>query len=172
MERKPPMSATQFDVIAELISSREPTRSAARLVLVEGIRPSDAAKRFDLLPQSVNKTLRRFEAAESLILNAYSPFRDSSKMSCNKPLKGYTGYIETACKEKAMTYRPPILTQTDHRNLDGFLNAILDDFQNGAITKDQVMGGLVQAIAAVDKGDHDTALNWFKHGRKTIRFAI
>ncbi|MEF2270570.1 hypothetical protein V3C40_27640 [Janthinobacterium sp. LS2A] len=166
------MSANQFDVIAELISSREPTRAAARLVLVEGFRPSDAAKRFDLLPQSVNKTLRRFEAAEWLILDAYSPFRDSTEKSCNKPLKGYTDCIESTYKEKAMTNRSPILTDTDHRNLDGFLSAILDDFHNGAITKAQVMGGLAQAIGAVDKGNHGEASNWFKQGRKLIRLAV
>lgn len=172
MWQKPPMTSSQFEVIAELISSRELTKAAARLVLVEGLRPAEAAKKFDLLPQSVNKTLRRFEAAESLILDAYSPFREHEKTACSKPLKVYTELSETNPQENAMSSRTPILTNSDHRNLDSFLSAILDDFQKGAITKEQVIGGLGQAIGAVDKGNHGEAANWFKQGRKLIRHAV
>lgn len=166
------MTENQFEVIAELISSREPTKAAARLVLVEGVRPADAAKRYDLLPQSVNKTLRRFEAAEWLILDAYSPFRERESSTCNKPSKVYTALGEPNSAENAMSYRTPILTNADHRNLDSFLSTILEDFEKGAITKEQVIGGLAQAIGAVDKGNHAEAANWFKQGRKLIRLAV
>lgn len=66
------MKDLQFDVIAELISSREPTKSAVRRVLVDGITPADAAREFDLTPQSVSNTLRRFRDADTLIQKAYS----------------------------------------------------------------------------------------------------
>lgn len=72
------MKEIQFDVIAELISSREPTKSAARRVLVDGIAPADAAREFDLKPQSVSNTLRRFRSAEGTILTAYSPKREGA----------------------------------------------------------------------------------------------
>lgn len=71
-----------------------------------------------------------------------------------------------------MSYRTPILTQADHRNLDAFLRAILDDLQNGVITKEQVVGGLTQAIGALDKGNHGEVSHWFEQGRKQIRSAI
>ena len=72
------MKAAEFDAIAVLISSREPTKSAARRVLVDGIAPADAAREYDLLPQSVSNTLRRFRNAEDTILAAYSPKRNSA----------------------------------------------------------------------------------------------
>jgi DNA-directed RNA polymerase specialized sigma24 family protein len=66
------MTLDQFEAIAVLISSREPTRSATRRVLVDGITPADAAREFDLKPQSVSNTLRRFRSAEETILTAYT----------------------------------------------------------------------------------------------------
>lgn len=72
------MKAAQFDAIAVLISSREPTKSAARRVLVDGITPADAAREFGLLPQSVSNTLRRFRSAEETILTAYAPRRNTA----------------------------------------------------------------------------------------------
>lgn len=66
------MKPTQFDVIATLISSREPTRSAARRVLVDGIAPAEAAREFELAPNSVSNTLRRFRDADALIQKAYT----------------------------------------------------------------------------------------------------
>ena len=72
------MRAAQFEAIAMLISSREPTKSAARRVLVDSIAPADAAREFGLSPQSVSSTLRRFRSAEETILAAYSPKRKST----------------------------------------------------------------------------------------------
>lgn len=72
------MKTAEFDAIAVLISSREPTKSAARRVLVDGIAPADAAREFDLRPQSVSNTLRRFRSAEVTILTAYAPHRKSA----------------------------------------------------------------------------------------------
>lgn len=66
------MKDVQFDVIAELISSREPTKSAVRRVLVDGLAPADAAREFGITPQSVSNTLRRFRDADALIQKAYS----------------------------------------------------------------------------------------------------
>lgn len=71
------MKAAQFDAIAILISSREPTKSAARRVLVDDIAPADAGREFGISRQSVGNTVARFKAAEQTILSAYSPKRKS-----------------------------------------------------------------------------------------------
>lgn len=67
------MDLAQFEAIAKLISSREPARSAARRVLVDGVGPSEAGREFNLTKQSVSNTVGRFRAAESTILTAYQP---------------------------------------------------------------------------------------------------
>lgn len=73
------MTPDEFEVIAKLISSREPTKSAARRVLVDGVAPAGAAREVDLAAQSVSNTLRRFRNAEALILTAYKPIVKKSK---------------------------------------------------------------------------------------------
>lgn len=67
------MDEIEFDVITTLISSREPTKSAARRVMIDQMAPADAARELNLSPQSVSNTLRRIRKAEDLILKAYRP---------------------------------------------------------------------------------------------------
>jgi len=71
------MDMAQFEAIATLISSREPARSAARRVLVDGIGPSEAGREYNLSRQSVSNTVGRFRTAESTILTAYRPLEKS-----------------------------------------------------------------------------------------------
>lgn len=72
------MNLAQFEAIATLISSREPAKSAARRVLVDGVENIEAAREFDLSRQSVSNTVGRFRAAEATILTAYRPLHKSS----------------------------------------------------------------------------------------------
>lgn len=65
------MNADEFNAIATLISSREPAKSAARRVLVDGAENIDAAREFNLSRQSVSNTVGRFRTAEEVILSAY-----------------------------------------------------------------------------------------------------
>ena len=52
------MTGEQFDALAQLIRLRAgPARAAARLVLVDGLRPAKAAARTGCSPQSVSNTL-------------------------------------------------------------------------------------------------------------------
>lgn len=73
------LRAAEFDVIAGLIRSRDPSRSAARLVLVDGMTMTQAAKStFNdegkaLSAQMVNNTITRIKAAHALICEAYAP---------------------------------------------------------------------------------------------------
>lgn len=79
------LSPKQFDAIAKLIRSRDPARAAARLVLVEGMSISEAARSAQgrdgapLQPQMVNNTVTRFKAAHTLIWEAYRPPRKPVK---------------------------------------------------------------------------------------------
>jgi len=52
------MTGEQFDALAQLLRLRAgPASAAARLVLVEGLRPAQAAARTGCSPQSVSNTL-------------------------------------------------------------------------------------------------------------------
>lgn len=61
------------------------------------------------------------------------------------------------------------LTDTDHQNMDAFLGAVLDDYRDGAITKEQAVGGLAHVMAALNIGNVAEARAWFREGRKFIR---
>ncbi|MFU5553715.1 TrfB-related DNA-binding protein [Pseudomonas aeruginosa] len=52
------MTEEQFSALAELMRLRGgPGEDAARLVLVNGLKPTDAARKTGITPQAVNKTL-------------------------------------------------------------------------------------------------------------------
>ncbi len=76
------MEPVQFDVIAKLIRARDPSKSAARRHLVDGITQADAAREFGLVPQSVYSTVKRFNIADELILEAYSVKQESVWHQC------------------------------------------------------------------------------------------
>ena len=69
------MTNEQFEVLASLMRSREPAKSAARLVLVEGWAGADAARETGLTPQSVSNAVGPYRAADAAIRSAY-PLRD------------------------------------------------------------------------------------------------
>jgi predicted DNA-binding protein (UPF0251 family) len=58
----------QFSALASLIRMRGgQSQEAARLVLVEGMRPCDAARKVGLSPQGVNDAVRRVKNAAKVI---------------------------------------------------------------------------------------------------------
>ncbi|MDQ1923572.1 TrfB-related DNA-binding protein [Massilia pseudoviolaceinigra] len=65
------MTPAQFDVVAELLGSRDPARAAARLVLIEGATTTAAAERCGLSSQSVSNAVARFKTADEKIIAAY-----------------------------------------------------------------------------------------------------
>lgn len=69
------MTDDEFEVVATLIGSREPARTGAKLVMVSGWGPSDAAREVGLVPQSISNTVRRIRTADELILVAYKPIQ-------------------------------------------------------------------------------------------------
>ena len=65
------MTQAQFEVVAGLLRSREPVRTAARLVLVEGATTKDAAGAAGMQPNAVSNALGRYRNAHLKILSAY-----------------------------------------------------------------------------------------------------
>lgn len=66
------MTPEQFDAIAKLIrSGASATQYAARLALIEGLTPTDAARQSGCSPQSASNTIRRFRDAAELIESAW-----------------------------------------------------------------------------------------------------
>ena len=56
------MTNAQFDALATLLRSRAgPVESAARRVLVDGIRQADAARELAVRPDSLNNAIRRYK---------------------------------------------------------------------------------------------------------------
>lgn len=67
----PEMTAKQFQVVADLLRSREPVRTAAKMVLVAGRTTKEAAEATGLVSQSVSNALRRYRSAHARLLDAY-----------------------------------------------------------------------------------------------------
>ena len=67
----PEMTQAQFDVVAELLRSREPVKSAVCLVMVGGGTAKEAADQLSLVPQAVNNAVRRYRNAHKKLLSAY-----------------------------------------------------------------------------------------------------
>jgi len=66
------MTQAQFEVVAELLRSREPVRTAVRLVLVEGATTKDAADAAGMQSNAVSNALGRYRNAHQKILVAYA----------------------------------------------------------------------------------------------------
>lgn len=65
------MSPAQFEVVAELLRSREPVRTAVRLVLVEGAATKTAALAAGMQPNAVSNALGRYRNAHRKLIAAY-----------------------------------------------------------------------------------------------------
>lgn len=62
------MTNDQFDALATLLRMKEGRRKeGARLVMVEGCRPADAARAVDVTPQTVSNALASCRAGMELV---------------------------------------------------------------------------------------------------------
>ena len=65
------MPSDQFDAIAQLMRSPPgPARDACKLVLADGLRPSDAARQAGSSPASVSNAVKRVRDAMTLAKQA------------------------------------------------------------------------------------------------------
>ncbi|GIK74529.1 MAG: hypothetical protein BroJett021_35170 [Chloroflexota bacterium] len=67
----PELTKKQFDLIAKMIQSKEPPKSAAYLVLVKGKTNREAMAKTGISPQSLSNTLGRYRRTHLSILAAY-----------------------------------------------------------------------------------------------------
>ena len=65
------MTLEQFEVIAKLLRSKEPVKTAVRLVLVDGMTKAEAAREAGVSPASCNNSVVRYQAADMEIKLAY-----------------------------------------------------------------------------------------------------
>lgn len=69
------MTPLQFDTLAKMLRSRNPSREAARLVLLDGLTRKEAAAKTGLAGPSVSGVVKRFRDADILIREAYTSFQ-------------------------------------------------------------------------------------------------
>lgn len=75
------MTIEQFEVIAKLLRSKEPVKTAARLVLVDGRKKADAAREAGVSLASCNNSVVRYQAVDMEIKLAYVGIIKSKKTS-------------------------------------------------------------------------------------------
>lgn len=65
------LTAEQFDTLAALMGAREPVKSAARAVLVDGKPAVEAARAHGVSPQSICNSVSRYRKAQAAIEAAF-----------------------------------------------------------------------------------------------------
>lgn len=66
------MTEEQFILIARLLKSRDPVKSAVRKVIFENTTNASAAKIFGASPQSVHRSTKRFTALHADICKVFN----------------------------------------------------------------------------------------------------
>lgn len=67
----PELTLPEFEVVAKVLRSEEPGKTAVRMVLVEGRSISEAVAATALLQPSVSRSIKRFRATHNQILEGY-----------------------------------------------------------------------------------------------------
>ena len=65
------ITLAQFNALAKLLRSREPVKTAARLVLVEGQARKEAMAATGVSGPAVSQAVRRYREAHKIIADAY-----------------------------------------------------------------------------------------------------
>jgi hypothetical protein len=87
------MTEDQFNVVADLIRSQEPVRSAARKILLEGVRVAAAARDVGVSSSSASNAARRIRVAYSKVCSA-SPWRKARADIIAEVLGGQSPSLE------------------------------------------------------------------------------
>ena len=61
-----------------------------------------------------------------------------------------------------MNQRKGNLTEKDHRDLDAFLERVLDAYKNNEITRDSARSSLAHVMTALDIGNYGEVLSWLR----------
>lgn len=86
-----------------------------------------------------------------------------------KPYGLQISFVKKLLSDQFMGATMPILTSRDHKNMDNFIETLLDDFKNGTVTKEQAASGLAHVMTALDNGEASEVRNWFEQGRSFVR---
>ena len=65
------MTSEQFELLARLLRSRGASREGCRLVLVDGMRQCDAARKLDVAPVLIAVAIKHYRVTHDAILEAY-----------------------------------------------------------------------------------------------------
>ena len=68
----PKLAKREFDVIAKLLRSQEPARTAALLVLVKGKAVKDVVEATGMSQPAVSQAAKRYREAHAVILSGYA----------------------------------------------------------------------------------------------------
>lgn len=74
------MNEAQFEVLAKLLRSRDPARTAARLVLLEDKSVTEAVAETGMSQPGVSQAVRRYREAFELIESAFGRKRPHSNV--------------------------------------------------------------------------------------------
>lgn len=67
------MDERRFELLAEILRSRNPAKKAARLVLLDGMQIAAAAKATEHWNSSLSRTLKAFRTLDAKISSVYGP---------------------------------------------------------------------------------------------------
>lgn len=65
------LTPEQFDALARLTRAREPARTAARRVLVDGISQAEAAREQGMSTSALGNSVRRYREFDAQVRDAY-----------------------------------------------------------------------------------------------------
>lgn len=55
------------------------------------------------------------------------------------------------------------LTSADHKGMENLINAALDGYKNGTLSRESAMSSLAHVMAAIDIDNYAEARNWFNN---------
>jgi hypothetical protein len=65
--------------------------------------------------------------------------------------------------------RTQVLSNKDTDKLDDLVSVILEDFNSGSLTKEEIVSGLGHIISAIDMNNRTEIDEWLSQGRKNMR---
>lgn len=138
------MNDVQFDVLAKLLRSRNPSREAARLVLVEGWTRKNAAEQTGLAGPSVSGVVKRFREADTLLWESYF-----SAVTLNNGHHLMTLTLEKQREAQTALLRTALAWWEAHRPAGWALREHLHAPTVGVLKGEQALAHAVAAVVSI-----------------------
>ena len=65
------MTSKEFDLVAQLLKSRDPVISGVRLVFFKKVTNAEAARKVGVTPQALHRSAKRLQSLHNQIVEAY-----------------------------------------------------------------------------------------------------